>query len=338
MRNYALEWKKNSKFRQVPYEDFVVDFRGVTDGVYFEKVDGMLGGFVYDGKDAFFQTTTGKEMRDLPVISEYLAMFKKFKVKSAMVMGELVAKKNNTILPFNETQSIVKTSYKESNKPLVHHYPFDIVEWNGQKPNFKQATAFLSKNLGGLQHITMPKMVTGNIKQFRKLYNSIKEDNGFDGIVARVGDGKIYKVKFTNTADVAVIGAGGIGMPAWIKGQVSYLLTSFVDKQGLFRTSSKLGTGFTAQKRAEFFRYINQNKLYEKNGELFVDPKLIIEVKYFRYRITDTPAYKLSDGVYQPIGNKKSITFSHSSFERSRPDKKPNRFDTRLEQIPEFEE
>jgi len=338
MRNYALEWKKNSKFRQVPYEDFVVDFRGVKDGIFFEKVDGMLGGLIYDGKDAFFQTTTGKEMRDLPAISEYLAVFKKFKVKSAKIMGELVAKKNNTILPFNNTQSIVKTSYKESNKPLVHHYPFDIVEWNGQKPNFKQATMFLTKNLAGLQKISMPRMVVGNMAQFRRLYKSIKDDNGFDGVVARVGDGKIYKIKFTNTADVVVIGAGGIGMPAWNKGQVSYLLTAFIDKKGLFRTSSKLGTGFTAQKRTELFRFIRENKLYEKNGEIFVEPKLIVEAKYFRYRITDTLAYKLSDGIYQPIGNKKSITFSHPTYERSRPDKRPNRYDTRLEQIPEFEE
>ena len=296
----------------------------------------MLGGLIYDGKEAFFQTTTGKELRDLPAISEYLGMFKKFKIRSAKIMGELVAKKNRTILPFNITQSIVKTSYKENYKPLIYHYPFDIVEWNGQKPNFKQSLTFLTKNLAGSTYNVMPKMVAGDIREFRKLYKSVKNSNGFDGVVARIGK-RIYKVKFTNTADVVIIGAGGIGMPAWNKGQVSYLITAFIDKNGLFRTSSKVGTGFTAQKRSEFFRYIMKNKLYEKNGEVFVKPELIIEVKYFRYRITETPTYKFS-GKYELVGNKKSITFSHPTYERSRPDKKANRFDTRLQQIPEFEE
>jgi ATP-dependent DNA ligase len=118
---------------------------------------------------------------------------------------------------------------------------------------------------------------------------------------------------------------------------VSYLHTAFIDKNGIFRSSSKIGTGFTASRRAEFFRYLNENKLYEKKGEIFVKPERIIEIKYFRYRITPTPSYKLEDE-YKYVGDKNSITFSHPSFERIRQDKRPNRFDTRLQQIPEFEE
>ena len=335
MKNYALDWKVKSKFSQVPYEDFIIDHRGVR-GEFIEKVDGMLGALVYDGKDAFFQTTTGKEMRDLPVISEYMGIFRKFKVKNAIVLGELVAKKNGTILPFNATQSVVKTSYKENNKALVYHYPFDIIEWNGQKVNFKQASDFIKKNFTGLDYISIPQSVSGDIKVFRKMYKALKNKVGFDGLIVRA-DGKIYKVKFTDTADVVVIGAGAVGLPAWNKRQVSYLLTGFIDSKGIVRTSSKIGTGFNAPRRAELYKYIQENKWYEKSGEIFVKPKLIIEVKFFRYRITDTPAYRVGKE-YIPVGNKKSITFSHPTFERLRPDKGANRFDTRLQQIPEFEE
>ena len=336
MKNYALEWKKKSRFVQVPYEDFIVEQRSVK-GTFIEKVDGMLGSLVYDGTDAFFQTTTGKEMRDLPVISEYLAVFKKFKVRNAIIMGELVAKKNGTILPFNATQSVVKTSYKDSHKNLVYHYPFDIVEWNGQKVNFNQANDFIRKNFTGLQYVCLPKMLSGNARVFRKMYMDLKNTVGFDGIIVRTDDGKIYKVKFTDTADVVVMGAGAEGLPAWNKKQVSYLRTAFIDSKGILRSSSKIGSGFTASRRSQLYRYIQENKWYQKNGEIFVRPKLIVEIKFFRYRITPTPAYKMGEE-YQMIGNMKSITFSHPTFVRIRSDKSPNRFDTRLQQIPEFEE
>lgn len=341
MRNYALEWKKNVNFKQFSYDDFVSKFFNITNTFYLEKVDGILGILIYrEGKKPFFQLSGGGLISDLPVLYEYEIHLKRLKIKEAILAGELVGQKFNTVLPFNQTQSIVRTAYRKLEyRDLVHHYPVDVYSLNGKGFNFKQAISFMSKNFGriGLPRIHIPKFAYGNIDTFRKLYTVIRDKPGFDGVVVRDIKGRNYKVKFTGTVDLAVIGAGHIDMKAWKKNQVSYLLTSFIDSDGLFRMSSKVGTGFTLKERAALFNYIKDSTLYKKDGEFFVKPKLVVEVKFFRDRITSTSTYKFTKGRYDLVGNKKSVTLSHPGFERIRSDKKPDRYSCRLEQIPDWE-
>lgn len=338
MINYAMTWKKKSNFHQVSYEEFVTMHPTLKGGVFMEKVDGMLGVLIYGKDGIFFQTTTGAMITDIPALFEYKTFFEKMKIKEAIIPGELVAKRSGTILPFNETQSIVKRFHVEANKDLIYHYPLDVVSINGKNINFRQAVSFIIRSFGKTQHISLPEISMGDLELFRKLYNDVKEKPGFDGVVARDIDGKNYKIKFTGTIDLVVVGAGKEGMPAWNKGQVSYLLTAFIDKDGIFRTSSNVGTGFTESKRAALYKTINDLSLYKSNGEIYIKPFLIIEVKFFRYRITPTLTlqFEKNNNRYKVIGETKSITLSHPSFERIRQDKKPNRYDTRLEQIPEW--
>ena len=338
MKNYAAEWKKDTKLRQISYNDFVS--LDIVTAVLSQKVDGMLGALVYkENEYSFLQTTSGGSITDIPVITEYEIMFKKLGIKSAILLGELVARKGGRILPFNLTQSIVKKHYLPENKDLIFHYPVDVNSINNKLYAYNQALAFLFKHIGkvGLPHIKMPKTIMGGLTEFRDLYNEIKDDPGFDGVVARGVGGKNYKIKFVDTADVVIIGAGNENMKSWPRGHVSYLLTSFIDKSGIYRSSSKIGTGFDHSIRKSLFNYIKKNTLYKnEKGDFFVKPKLIVELKYFRYRITNTPSYRFIKGRYDQVGNDLSITFSHPSFERIRTDKRANKDDVRLEQIPEF--
>jgi len=340
MRNYAAEWKKKVNFKQFSYDDFVSKFFNIPNTFFLEKVDGLLGTLVYrEGKKPFFQLSGGGVIVDLPVLYEYEIHLKKLKIKEAILAGELVGRKFGTVLPFNQTQSIVRTAYRRLEyRDLVHHYIVDVCSLNGKKFNFPQSINFMSKNFGrmGLPRIHIPRIAYGNIDTFRKLYDIVRDKPGFDGVVARDIKGNNYKVKFTGTVDLVVIGAGHIDMKAWKKNQVSYLLTSFIDGEGLFRTSSKVGTGFTLKERAALFNYIKDSTIYKKDGEFFVKPKLVIEVKFFRYRMTSTPTYKFAKGRYDLIGSKKSVTLSHPGFERIRTDKKPDRYSCRMEQIPDW--
>lgn len=337
MVNYAKEWKQKINLQQISYNDFV-SF-DIENTIFSAKVDGMLGAFVYhQGDRSFFQTTTNKQIFDLPVIDEYEIMLNKINVKSAVIIGELVAQAKGAIFPFNETQSIVKTSYKLENKDLVHHYPVDIISVDNQKYSYNQALSFLFKHIGtvGLPHIHLPETRKGDLDTFRRMFSVYEHKSGYDGIVARDVKGKNYKIKFTSTVDVAIIGAGHKEMPAWKKNQISYLLTAFMDKDGIFRTSSKIGTGFKTPIRKMFYDYIMKNKLYEKNGEIFVQPQKVVELKFFRFMITNTPAYRFTGKKYVIVGKRKSITFSHPSLVRIRSDKVVDKQDVRLEQIPEF--
>jgi ATP-dependent DNA ligase len=340
MQNYSSTWKKQANFKQVSYDDFVTEYDNITNEHIMEKVDGMLGAFVYrEGKEAFFQTTRGHIIDNIPAINEYGVRLKNLGIKNIVIMGELVAIKGGTILPFNETMSIVKTFHRPANKDLIHHYPFDIFEVNGRKMNFKESIKMLFSIIGvrGFTHIHLPKMVVGGIKEFREFYKYVHERPGYDGVVVMDVGGKNIKVKFTNTVDLVVIGAGHVDMKAWQKDQISYLIPAFIDKRGYFRSSSKVGTGFDMSFRRKLYDYFNKNKLFQRDGDLFVAPKMVIEVKFFRYRITKTPIFKYERNYYIGQGRDKSITFSHPSFQRVREDKSANKIDVRLEQIPEWE-
>jgi ATP-dependent DNA ligase len=335
MKNYAKEWKETVNFLQISYDDFVTEYPDIS-AIFMEKVDGMLGVLIYKNGNAFFQTTKGHEITDLPAIDEYINFFKKNNIEEAKIAGELVAQKGKEILPFNRTQSIVKTAYKiPAYKDMVHHYAVDIISLDNKPMAFGQAISYITKKLPHTKHINIPRIKFGKMETFRELYKSIEDVEGFDGVVIR-GTRRNIKVKYVNTVDLLIMGAGKEGLPAWEKGQVSYLLTSFIDKNGLYRSSSKIGTGYKTHQRAKFYKFVKENMIYRLNGEYFIKPGLIVEMKFFRYLLTETPTYQFKNGLYTYVGSNKSVTFSHPSFVRIREDKKANKFDVRLEQIPKF--
>lgn len=174
-------------------------------------------------------------------------------------------------------------------------------------------------------------------ENFSKMYNNTIIKPGFDGVVIRQYHGKNYKIKPFQTFDLVLIGAGHEHMPAWKKNQISYLIVAFIDKDGLFRLTSKVGTGFDFKTRSMFYDYIMSNKILEKNGDFFVKPEKIVEVEFLRYDIRDMPCYKFDGKSYTLIGKKASGTMINPRFLRIREDKKINEFDVRISQIPEFD-
>lgn len=338
MKNYAKEWKKEIRLKQISYNDFVT--MKTTSGIFTPKIDGLLGAFIYQkGAESRLQTSGGHDITQVSVINEYDVLFRDLGVKQAIIIGELAATKAGRVLPFNVSQSVVRTWYNQATQDLIFHYPVDVYMLDNKKVNYREALSFLSKHIGkrGLPHIRMPWIIRGNLDDFRKLYEEIKGKDGYDGVIARRVDGKNYKVKFTESVDLAVIGAGNTEMRAWAKNQISYLVTAFIDKDGFYRASSKVGTGFTQSERAALFRFVNKYSIYDEKNELFLPPQMVIEVKFFRYNITKMPVYRFGNNRYQNMGKDDSIAFSHPTFMRIREDKKPNKFDVRLEQIPEWE-
>ena len=334
MINYSEQWKKNINLHQISYDDFVSIF--FTSGIFMEKLDGMLGTLVYSkGNQTFFQTTTAKQIIDIPVIQEYEKIFESLNITEVKIPGELVGIKDGNILPFNDTQSIVKRFREEQNKDLIYHFPVDVISLNKSNLDFKQSLSFIRKNLRKHKHISLPKIVIGGMEDFRKLFLETRKP-GFDGVIARGINGRNFKIKYVNTVDLVIIGAGNLIMPSWSRKQISYLLTAFIDKNGYFRSSSKVGTGFSMSDRSDFYNYIIKNKIYELNNEIFVKPTKMIEVKYFRSRITNTSSYVFTGKQYIDSGSKKSITFSHPAFMRRREDKEVGKSNARLEQIPDF--
>lgn len=339
--NYANEWKKQINFQLIKYDDFVAKYHKLTNTYFLQKIDGQLGALVFErGREPFFQSTTGAIIRDLPVIEEYKEMVEG-DISISVLIGELVGMKGNKILPFNQTESIVKRNYIEVNKSLIHHYLYDVLYFENDKiKSFPEAYKIIQKYWSYIRNSTyihIPTIIYGGLGELRSLYNIAIKQPGMEGIVARLRDGRNYKIKKVESFDLCLIGAGNKSMPAWKKEQISYLKVAFIDKNGHFRLSSRVGTGFTEKERSYFYDYIMEKKIQElDNGDILVPPEKVIEVNWADYLIKPMPVYEFTGSEYIDRGTKDSATMRFPSFSRERTDKKVNDFDVRLQQVPDF--
>jgi len=340
MENYALAWKKQMNFKQSAYDEFVEAFQKIPPSFFSQKVDGILGALVWKrGSLPYFVTVNNIKVTDLPVLYEYDKILRSIpNLDSAVVVGELVAMKAGTILPFPQTSSVVRTAYREENKPYIYHWLFDVYSLNGKRiKNYEEAVTFINNYFRKSSlKIRIPKIVRGDIRVFEKLFEETVSKQGFEGVVARLPN-RNYKVKKSFTADLAVIGFGSTKMPAWRKKQISYLITAFIAKDRTYRVSSKVGSGFTESERSELFEYCNANNagvFSEATGDFFVKPGLIVEVKFDRFRVKVTKAFSYSKGKYNFVGEKPSVSLDLPRFIRIRTDKRPTPYDVRLSQIP----
>ena len=234
MINYATQWKKNIKLRAFTFDDFVAAFPNIPSSYFLAKIDGQLAPLVYEeGRESVFQTTSDHIVKELPVIEEYESLINRLGFKQAILVGELVAKKGNRILPFNIQQSMIKKSYLPGNKPNIYHYLFDVYYVNDKEIRSFSASYKLLQGIKPLvnkyKHIDLTPMAHGGMKEFRKFFTEVIKTPGVEGVVVRT-DGKNYKIKIPETFDVVILGAGNVNMKLWPRKQISYLITGFVDK------------------------------------------------------------------------------------------------------------
>lgn len=337
MKNYATEWKKYVNFKELSYNDFIIENSNISNAFYLEKIDSMLGMLIYEkGKIPTFQTTTGAIISDLPCLDEYFKILSNNKdIKFLVLAGEICVIKNNKLLEWGPAQSIIKTSYIESNKNLIHHYVYDIFLENDKQIAYPNAVKKLHQifNFSKTEYIHFPEYDYGGIKDFSDLYKKVVNvKDGIEGVVIRTSF-KNYKIKLYLSYDVVVIGAGNESMITWNRKQISYLIVSFLDENKNYITTSHIGTGFTHKERELFYNFINENKVMSKNGEVFCKPKLVVEVNCKKFLTNLFMSYKYEKQTYLELGKKKSISLIDPRFSRIRTDKNVNDYDVRISQI-----
>jgi len=339
MKNYPKFWRQLTRFKEIKYNDFISEeLKYNRQYIISPKYDGMLCAIIYDGNDVLIQTKTGRLIEDdLPIKNEIINFLKNKKVNNAIFIGELVAIVNNTILPFNKTQSIVKTPNIGNNSILIHVFIFDVIYFNDKLTNKYKDSIQILLNIfsNDLPHVHIPQFFIGKFNKIRDVYKQFMNTVGFDGIVVRESNSmNAIKIKYKSTLDVAIIGFGNKKMKSWPRNEISYLLTAFMDNDGYFRVSSKVGTGFNKEMRKKLFTMLNEIKIYETDEEVFVEPKYVIEVEYLEDMISMTDKLKFNGKKYIKLGTDKSITLRHPSFIRIREDKEVNKYDIRIEQSP----
>ncbi|MHA1231966.1 MAG: ATP-dependent DNA ligase [Candidatus Helarchaeota archaeon] len=337
MKNYAKIWKKETNFKEISYNDFISKYHDISNAYFIQKVDGILGAFIFDPKESSMYTVNKIEIKNIPVINELHNKLKSKGINSAIILGDLVAVKNNKILMFNDTVSIVKTSYKDENKAkLVQYFIYDILYLNDKRVSIGESLKLLSEISKSCKFVHVPRYQKGSIPEFQRLWKETSEMQGFDGVVIKLSNNKTLKVKYKYTVDLAIIGFGNKTMKTWKRNQISYVIPAFMDKQGRFRRSSNVGVGFTNKQRERFFNFAMKHKLEEIKNELFINPIQVIEVEFLESTVKKMPAYVIKKDKVSQVADQLSVSLRHPSFKRFRTDKNINLYDLRLQQIPQF--
>lgn len=325
-------WIRELNLKSISRDDFPLN--KINQYLFLAKLDGELNCLIYErNKSLMFLTRSDTVRMDLYVLDEYKTILDNSGVNSIIIMGEGVAVKNDKILPFNEIQSILKTAYKNAyNNSIYHHFPYDIYSINGvrQTGKLEDKLKLISKLFNGSRRIHVPLYVKGDLG---KAWNSFSDIPGVEGLVAR--DHINYKIKKTFTFDLAVIAVGNISMKTWSRNEMSYLKVAFMDKPNEFILATNIGTGFNREDRIKLFKWAQENKIEERNDELWVSPSLVIESQWIRIRKTNMLTYKYIKNVgYKYIGKNPGYSLMHASFKSIREDKRISIFDIGFRQIP----
>ena len=173
-------------------------------------------------------------------------------------------------------------------------------------------------------------------------YDHIVTKGGAEGIVIRLADGRIFKIKPVITIDAAVVGY------AETRGRVSELLLALMD-ENRFRLIGRVRSGFSEKERKSLFGTLSpsvsesQYRLAGGHGVLYrwVKPNVVVEVKcndLLTQRANDEPIRRMvleysDEEGWTPIRPSPSVSMINAVFVRVRDDKSVNDHDVRFSQV-----
>jgi hypothetical protein len=333
------KWKKDQAIISLTIDEMEKEAKG-KQLIIEQKVDGQSAILDYSStEEPKFGSLGGVLYWDLPLGEDITKIFKAKKITQAKIVGEMAGYDGKKIIPFNETESIIKNP--KADKTLVHWFPYQILELNGEKipddfKTYKANWPELVRIFKGSKYVHPVEYYEGGIAELKKAWNKLvlKEKN--EGIVVRTSDNRVYKSKPTFTYDLAILAVGSKKGKNWPKKKIGMTLMAFMDKDRVFRTAGHIGTGWNEAEAKELFSWAQKNKVGEDDTYIWVKPEKIVEVQWERTSQKEMPSYKYEKGKYEPVGKKMSGTIVKPRFIRYRTDKSVNPNDLRLTQIPDW--
>jgi ATP-dependent DNA ligase len=335
------QWKKDQAIISLTIEEMEKEAKG-QDLIIEQKVDGQSAILDYkEGTTTRFGSLGGMIMWDLPLCEDLNKTLKAKGIHQMKAVGEMAGYDGKKIIPFNESESLIKN--RKADKTKVHWFPYQILELNGEKivDDFKSYKKFWPEFVRIFRHSKYAHPVTyyqGGIPQLKTAWKKLvlKEKN--EGIVVRMSNNKVYKCKPIFTYDLVVLAVGSKKGKNWPKHMIGMCLMAFMDNNHVFRTAGHVASGFNDKESKELFSWAQKNKVSEDNTYVWVKPQKIMEIQWERTTIKEMPAYKYSKGKYEPVEKLMSGTIVKPRFIRWRTDKSINPNDLRLTQVPDWSE
>lgn len=239
------------------------------------------------------------------------------RVKEAILEGEIVAidLQTSEFLPFQE---LMHRRRKYGIQEAMENYPvvlnvFDVLFMDGTSKtslSYSQRRALIEKiipqnnlkNKNGRNKAVspIPQIIVKDSERIEKFLASSIE-NGSEGLIIKNLDSpyragareyawvklkREYKSEFADTLDLVIVG-GLYGRGRRVGKYGALLLAGYDSKSDMFRTTCKVGTGFTDKHLNDFYSSLERHRIKHKharvdtgmeNMDVWFEPKIVIEV------------------------------------------------------------
>ncbi len=291
--------------------------RVITAGEAMERMEGKAAvEYKLDGERVQIHKTRDRVelfSRRLEKITDHYPDVAKagmsIKAKEAILEGEVVAINQQTgeYLPFQE---LMHRRRKHGVKEAVESYPvvinlFDILYLDGKgkvelsyQDRRKLLTRILKNDSDQMISI-VPQIVATKVEEIEQFMASAIE-NGCEGVMIKhlsstyragargyawVKLKREYQNELADTLDLVIVGAlHGRGRRVGKYGAL--LLASYDHKEDMFRSVSKVGTGFTDEHLEQFYKELEKHIIHQRHArvdtgmemDVWFEPKMVIEV------------------------------------------------------------
>lgn len=231
------------------------------------------------------------------------------KLKDTILEGEVVAIDANTsqFLPF---QVLMHRRRKHGVEEAMRNYPvflnvFDVLYYNGESRTYlpylerRKMIEYLIQEINDHRILVVPQTVVKNAKSLSSFMSKAVED-GCEGVMIKQLESdyragargyawiklkREYRSDLTDTLDLVIVGAlYGRGRRVGKYGAL--LLASYDPKTDTFKTTSKVGTGFTDQHLEDFYKGLEKHRLKKRHPrvdaamqmDVWFEPKVVIEI------------------------------------------------------------
>lgn len=247
--------------------------------------------------------------------------------KEAIMEGEVVAINLQTgeYLPF---QQLMHRRRKHGIEEAMENYPvvinlFDILYLDGKSRTelpYEERRKLLAKTLKGAKSDTtmlkiVPQVVATEPGEIDRFMASAIE-SGCEGVMVKMPSStyragareylwvklkREYRTELADTLDLVVVGAlHGRGRRVGKYGAL--LLAAYDPKEDIFRSVSKVGTGFTDEHLDQFYRELEKRVIHQKHArvdtgmdmDVWFEPAMVIEV--IASEITLSPSHTAATG------------------------------------------
>ena len=349
------DYKRQVAGRMIPLDRREISKRILpADYHASRKVDGEFTVLVYREGEIFTINPGGTVRLGLPFMIEAEQQLKAAGISQALICGELYVdhadKKRERV---HDVIAFARSPQSQDDLNRLHFRPFDWLEIDGQSPtSFSEAWERLDKIFGkGKCCRPVDTQMAKNSADIEKMFVSIVETDGAEGLVLRSETAGSFKIKPRHSLDAAVIGftestADRVGL-------MHDLLLAVMRTDGSLQVLCRVGGGFTDELRRELLADLKDHIVASEYAEVnsdhvayqMVEPRWVAEISCLDLVSQSTrgaPIQRMAldwdpaERKYRVVRRLPLVSVISPQFVRMRDDKQVNANDIRVAQVAEL--